>query len=245
MATSEEKIELVETLKGPRFYRIRLWGYGGESAYINISKEAYSFWKPLTEENGDSDIVNYMVSAEDGDYEFESIEDLPEDAMFLHSKEDGEIYGHPWYEAPGEFCHQHGVAYDNARISVDEVDSEEYNANCIVDVIDSESLSDAINTLEEESNYELSLTEMLECETFGAEEEYVCQFYSAEKGTFFEGILETHGEFDFKKLTVVINEYPNGEDSVVGLQYDGVDVDNQGGDTNGKGYSVYFWKNEQ
>ena len=43
MATSEEKTELVETIKGPRFYRIMLWGYGGESEYMELTKEQYDF----------------------------------------------------------------------------------------------------------------------------------------------------------------------------------------------------------
>jgi hypothetical protein len=51
MATSEEKTELVETLKGPRFYRISLWGYGGEAAYMNLTKEAFDFWNTHTEEH--------------------------------------------------------------------------------------------------------------------------------------------------------------------------------------------------
>jgi hypothetical protein len=69
------------------------------------------------------------------------------------------------------------------------------------------------------------------------------QFYSSEKGTFFDGIIETVGEFDIKKLKAVINEYPNGEDIVDGLLYDGVDIENQGGDTNGKGYYASVWSN--
>ena len=43
MATSEEKQELVETIKGPRFYRIQLWGYGGEAEYMHLTKNSTSF----------------------------------------------------------------------------------------------------------------------------------------------------------------------------------------------------------
>jgi hypothetical protein len=45
MATLKEKENLIEAFKGPHFYRIRLWGYGAETSYINISKEAHDFWK--------------------------------------------------------------------------------------------------------------------------------------------------------------------------------------------------------
>ena len=86
MATLEEKTQLVETLKGPRFYRIRLYGYGGEAAYINIGKEAYDFWHKHNEEHGDSDFVNYMVNDDPEDYDFEELEIVPEEANFLKPK---------------------------------------------------------------------------------------------------------------------------------------------------------------
>ena len=37
-------------------------------------------------------------------------------------------------------------------------------------------------------------------------------------------------------------EYMNGEDTVTGLEYDGIDIENNGGDTTGKGYSASVWK---
>jgi hypothetical protein len=77
MATSEEKQETVDALKGERYYRIYLNGYGGESAYINIDKETYDFWKPVVKEHGDSDLVNYAVNDDPDDYDFEDIESVP------------------------------------------------------------------------------------------------------------------------------------------------------------------------
>ena len=67
--------------------------------------------------------------------------------------------------------------------------------------------------------------------------------FSSEKGTFFDGTIETTGDFDVKKLKIQINEYPNGEDIIDGVTYDGEEVDNEGGDTNGKGYSAHVWSN--
>jgi len=72
--------------------------------------------------------------------------------------------------------------------------------------------------------------------------EYIAQLYSSEKGQFFDGVIETVGSFDAKKLKVYTTEYMNGEDTVTGIEYDGVDIDNNGGDTNGKGYSAHVWK---
>ena len=242
MATSEENKELVETLKGPRFYRIQLWGYGGESEYMNLTKEQYEFGHAHIEEHGDSDAVQYCVGAEDGDFNFDELDEVPEFAQFL--KVPGEDYSSSWYESPTGFTHQWGVDYNNANLTVEEVASDEYNAKHIADVVDGEELSEYINKLDEENNYELELTEMGVDEGEDAEGKYTAQMYSAEKGTFFEGIIETIGEFDPKKLKIYTLEYLNGDDTVQNIEYDGKEVENAGGDTNGKGYSFHVWMNE-
>jgi hypothetical protein len=243
MATLEEKTELVETLKGPRFYSIRLYGYGGEGAYINISKEAYDFWHKHNEEHGDSDFVNYMINDDPEDYDFEELEIVPEEANFL--KADGEEYKFQWYEAEHEFCHQNGVEYGSARIEVEEVSSEDYNADTVATLIDGEDVSALYERVGDESEWEIEINDNGESDGSDEEGDYVCQFYSSEKGSFFEGGLETIGEFDVKKLKFIINEYPNGEDIIDGIEYDGIDVENDGADTNGKGYSAHVWKNVQ
>jgi hypothetical protein len=240
MATKEEKQETVDVLKGPRYFRIYLNGYGGEAAYINISKEAYEFWNKVVEDEGDSDLVNYMVEAENGDLDdLEVI--VPPEAMFMQVEEDGEVYAYPWYEAANEYVHQYGVEYGSARLVVEEVDSDDYMSKTIADVIDGEDLQEYMDNVMEKNNYEIDLVES--DEDFGEEGDYVVQFYSSEKGCFFDGIIDTHGDFDPKKLKVIVTEYPNGEDVVTSIEYDGVEIDNQGGDTNGKGYSAHLWKN--
>ena len=238
MATKEEKQETVDVLKGPRYFRIYLNGYGGEAAYINISKEAYEFWNKVVEEHYDSDLVNYSVNDDPADYDFEDIESVPTEADFLT---DDEGYKYPWYEAPNEFAHQYGVEYGSARLVVEEVDSDDYMSKTIADVIDGENLQEYLDNIMAENEYEIDLVES--DEDFGEEGDYVVQFYSSEKGCFFDGIIETHGDFDAKKLKVIATEYPNGEDVVTSIEYDGVEIDNQGGDTNGKGYSAHLWKN--
>ena len=207
MATTEEKTELVETLKGPRFYRIQLWGYGGESAYIPLNKAQYDFWKAHTEEHYDGDLVTYMTGSEDGDYDFENLTEVPKEADFMMD-EDGE-----------------------------------YNSSVKRDIVDGKDLAEYINELDEANNYELELTDMGVSDYEEWDAEYICQFYSAEKGTFFEGVIETVGDFDPKKLKIYTLEYANGDDTISNIEYDGVDIDNYGGDTNGKGYSAHLWQN--
>jgi hypothetical protein len=247
MATSEEKTELVEAIKGPRFYRISLWGYGGEAAYMNLTKEAFDFWHKDTEENGEGDLVQYLINEEEADAEYDNIETVPAEADFLRNVDDPkDTWKSPWFEAPNEFCHQNGVEYSNARINVEEVSSMDYSADHVAEVeLDTDTLSDIVDALQEEDADRFDeMVEWGEGYEYDDQGEYVCQLYSAEKGTFFEAIIETTGDFDVKKLRVINNEYPNGEDIVDGLIYDGVDVDNEGGDTNGKGYSASVWRIE-
>ena len=241
MATTEEKQELVETLKGPRFYRIQLWGYGGEAEYMHLTKEQYEFWHAHIEEHGDGDAVSYCVGAEDEDFDFENLDEVPEFAQFL--KHEGEEYSSSWYESPTGFTHQWGIDYNNARLTIEEVDGEDYNAKIVNELVEGEDLSDYIELWNEATNYELELVEMGVDEGEDTQGDYVAQMYSAEKGTFFDGVIETVGSFDPKKLKIYTSEYLNGDDTVGSIEYDGEEVDNSGGDTNGKGYSFHVWKN--
>ena len=56
---------------------------------------------------------------------------------------------------------------------------------------------------------------------------------SNEKGTFFEGEIELTAPFDIEKLELHYDEF-DGEDIVTGVVYDGEDIDNWGGSTDGK-----------
>jgi hypothetical protein len=237
MATTEEKQELVETLKGPRFYRIMLNGYGGESAYMSISKAALEFWSAHTEEYGDNDLVEYMIADDIEDCDFDELDEVPVEAQFLNDPDD-DNYKRPWYESHTEFEHTYGVEYGSAYLVVDEVNSAEYSADHVADVVEGENLQEYLSNIEEAENYEIELAEMGCCDEHDG---YIAQMYSSEKGTFFEGIIETVGDFDPKKLKVYVTEFLNGEDTVTSIEYDGVEVDNSGGDTNGKGYYASVW----
>ena len=251
MATSQEKKELVEELKGPHFYRITVSGYGAETSYIKLNKEAFDFWKESLEQ-GDTDCVHYVITSEDKtptdvneDEEYEDIkgEDIPRAAMFLHD-EDDEI-GSSWYEPPNEFDHVWGVSADNAYVTIEKVETDEYNAGHVEDIVDHEDLYELIDRVAKEHNYEIENNEGLkEGSNYANKGEYVFQFMSSEKGTFFEGTFETPGLIDLSKLVFVIDEAPNGEDTLFSINYDGEEIDNQGGDTNGKGYYAYVWEQE-
>jgi hypothetical protein len=242
MSTIEQQEELIEVIKHPiRHYNIRLWGYGGESAYIELTKTQYDFWKAHVDEHYDNDIINYMLNAEDGDYDFENIEfdDIPKEAHFMFD-EDGD--GSTWYEHFNELDHQWGVDFSCANIDIDEVDSEEYNATTVAEIVTNESLSEWTDSIMREDDYKTEITNMgcSEYEEWGGK--YILQFLSSEKGTFFEGLVTTRGKLDPKKLMINTLEYANGDDTVSAIEYDGEEIDNGGGDTNGKGYSVHLFE---
>lgn len=242
MASSEEKTELVETLKGPRYYRVLIQGYGGESAYMSISKEAHDFWKPVIEEHGDYDLVQYMNSEGDEEVEYDEIDSVPEEAQFLHDKED-DNYKRPWYESHTEFEHSYGAEYGSARIDVDEVESDDYSASIVAEVLSGVDIPELMDQVLEETDNQVDIIEMGVSEgPSDTDSPYIAQLYSSEKGCFFEGTIETVGDFDPKKLKIYTTEYLNGEDTITNIEYDGVDVDNNGGDTNGKGYSASIWE---
>lgn len=220
-----------------KHYRVSLWGYGGEAAYIGVTKEAYEYWKATIDEDGDSEVVSYMADPE----EYLEEHTLPEGVDFMQHRSGNDTYYNPWYEAPNEFAHAWGGAMSGSmRLMVEEIESEEYMANLVPDGYEYE--SDLDKHEEEFDSVTYDTLKDYQGEPL-VEPDYVCQFWSAEKGTFFEGILSIDGDFDPAKLNFVTEEYPNGDDVITDVQYDGESIDNQGGDTNGKGYSVHFWSN--
>lgn len=62
---------------------------------------------------------------------------------------------------------------------------------------------------------------------------------SNEKGTFFEGEIELTAPFDITKLGLHYEDF-DGEDIVNGVSYDGEDIDNYGGSTDGKSSDFYM-----
>jgi len=242
MATIEQKQELVDNIKGKRYYSVRVWGYGAEHVYGSITKEAHDFWKAQVEEHGDTDLCNYAINAEDGDFDFEHIKSVPPEADFLMTADSkGDEWRSNWYEMPGEFEHIHTVSIDSATIDIDEVKDGEYNSPHINTVVDSKDLNDWCNQINEETDW---ATEILDCvdDVYPEQGTYVVQVLSMEKGTFFDAIIETVGDFDPSKLKIQYSETTNGEDVIRGMTYNGEEVDNNGGDTNGKGYSAAVWQ---
>ena len=63
---------------------------------------------------------------------------------------------------------------------------------------------------------------------------------SNEKGTFFEGEINLTAPFDIAKLQLLTEEI-DGEEIIYGVQYNGEDIDNWGGSTDGKSSDFTFY----
>jgi len=73
------------------------------------------------------------------------------------------------------------------------------------------------------------------------EAQYIITYESVEKGNFIECEFETE-DFDKNKLVFQLTEDWNGNDVITGVKYDGEEIDNDGGDSNGKGLYAHVWE---
>ena len=231
--TTEENKELLEIIRKPDTYiRIQIWGYGSEMAWCPVSKKCADWWNEQKEQ-GDISPEEYMDDPE----EFRKHNDIPQEVDFLWDSMSEQHMS--WHESPGEECHFFGVTDESANITIEEVDSGEYNASIINTIIDGKDFHNAID----EDGIESSIDDADAVIPKG----WYAQMISHEKGTFFDGILHLRGErFDPTKLVIDQTTMPNDEVIIQSVRYgeEGkeVEVDNQGGDTRGKGYSVYFYE---
>jgi hypothetical protein len=166
------------------------------------------------------------VSQEAWDYCMENSVDLSDIAWNSDAAEDMDLNEDQlpfppgsWYECDG-MAHTNGVSRDSGTIEItDENDEPVLN-------------KDLNDWNEDEGSPEF---ECLDESYIGQckEGEIVFIGSSNEKGTFFEGDIELTAPFDIRKLKLCYEEV-DGEEIVSGVMYDGEDIDNYGGSTDGK-----------
>mgnify|MGYP003344063536 CR=1 FL=1 len=133
-----------------------------------------------------------------------------------------------WYECDN-LAHANGVSLDSGTVQIEDENGE---------VVFERPLEDCMDEDGNEANFEW----ISDASIYGHEEGSVLFVGSSnEKGTFFEGDIELTAPFDIRKLKL-IGEVIDGEDIITGVEYDGEDIDNYGGDTNGKSsdYDMYL-----
>ena len=217
MPTTEENIELIETIKNPeKYYRIVLSGYGSETTYTKVSKKVHDYWV----EKDNDELVEYCVSPDE--------QTVDKDVDFLYdSKRD---MFQMWYDNDNIVQNFWGMSSDaSAYITVQQLVNNDHGA-------------DIIRVLNDQDDLD---TDDFEVEWSTIENEvpqYVMEFNSVEKGTFFDVTITITETFDIKKLQFVMDESLSGENFIVGLKYNEEELDNWGGDTNGKGYFAQMFE---
>lgn len=212
MATEQEKQELIEVLKfTPRTYKVRLWGYGGEYVMGTVDRKIYDYFRTH----------RLDVSEFSYDYEYADEKEIPEDMQPFTpgSWHDCDNMGHSW-----------GVDRSAGTIQVDDENG---------DTVYEKELQNISGWDEDDP----------EPEWGGGDEVWIDSQppgtvvfigVSSEKGTFFEADLELKMPFDPSKLCLFYDEI-DGNEIITSVSYDGEDLENYGGDTNGKSSEYAFY----
>lgn len=197
-------------------YKITINGYGGEYTLGRITKPQFEFWSDevMSILKGYNDAEDALSEYLNDVWEMNEDPSIPETAKFEYN----------WYENDDVY-HIYGGNLWSSYIVVDQIDAE--NEASIV----SESIEDFAKANELEHEWQ-------DWDWPEDEELYLLEGISSEKGTFFETTLQLDKPIDTTKFKFNVQETYNEEDIVVGLVYDGEELDNDGGSTNGKGY--YF-----
>jgi hypothetical protein len=208
-----------------RHYRIYIGGYGGEQCFGAITKEQYEFWKDLEEHH----LISHMMDP------YEEDDDNP-----VFDSEDPRWIGE-FYENDG-IMHLNAASFDSAYISVDELEGTEWNSGIVKEVIENEDWSSLYDKYEEQGIEDNMTHDWINFKKAHPEVKYVFYGASIDKGGFGDYIISIDEEFDFMKCKWCSTETPNGEDFIELIGYGDLDVDNMGGDTNGKGMAAGVWE---
>ena len=208
--------ELVAVLKfTPRTYKISMWGYGGEKVMGTVDREVWDYCM--------DNQVNLMDIAW-------SDEETVVDEMGL----DPDQLPFPpgsWYECD-DMAHTNGVSRNAGTLQI-----EDEKGNVVFE----KSLDDITGGGEDgEPDWSCNDEAWIGEKPAGT---VVFIGTSNEKGTFFEGEIELTAPFDITKLTLGYDEI-DGEELVNSVTYDGEDIDNFGGSTDGKSsdFGMYLVK---
>lgn len=202
----EEQKKFIEILKfTPRTYKIYIWGYGGEKVMGTVDRKVWDYCL----ENA-VDLSDIAWSDEDT-----VCDDMGLDPDFLPFPPGS------WYECD-DMAHTSGASRNGGTLQIDDE-----NGNTIFQ----KSLDDIVGGGEDgEPDWSCNDEAWV-----GSKPEGTVVFVgtSNEKGTFFEGDIELTMPFDITKLVLGYDEI-DGEELVNSVEYDGEDIDNYGGSTDGK-----------
>ena len=126
MPTTEENIELIETIKNPeKHYRIMISGYGAETTYTKVTKEVHDYWADKANDR----LVDYCVSPDE-----ESVDDVGD---FLYDKK-RDMY-QMWYDNDSIVQNVWGASIEaSCYLTVQQLVNNDHDADIIKELTDDE-----------------------------------------------------------------------------------------------------------
>lgn len=206
MATKAEKQQLIETLKfTPRTYRISMWGYGGEKVMGTVDPKAWDYCL-----KNRIDLVDMAW----GDYD-EFTEERGLDIDLLPFTPGS------WYECDN-MAHVSGVSRNAGTLQIEDETGKTIYEKHFDDITG--------GGCDGEPDWCCNDEVWIGQRKKG---EVVFVGSSNEKGTFFEGDIELKAPFNIEKLELYYEEV-DGEEIINSVYYNGEEIENYGGSTDGK-----------
>ena len=219
---------------------VEIYGNGGETTHFKVSKEAYKFWKEI-----DTDLLMEYFNAYDGD-DFGL--DVPKEADFLTDK-DGVKKNYDEVDNIGQY---HLALFDQVFIDV-QIDGISYiehdennNPPMVGPITFSEDDEEDYEDDEKDGHYANLNGDFVEAELgiLKSKAEYIITFYVSHKGCFITNNFEVEGEFDSKLLSIHYTETWEDQDVITGTFYDGKELNNEGGISEGRYNEAHVWQFE-
>jgi hypothetical protein len=207
MATKKQKEELIATLKfTPRTYKISMWGYGGEKVMGTVDPKVWDY------------CMKHQVNLMDIAWSDEGTvtNDMELDCDMLPFPPGS------WYECD-DMAHVNGVSRDAGTLQIEDENGETVFQESLGDITGGGPGTGELDWCCDDEYWIGSR----------AKGEIVFVGSSNEKGTFFEADLELTAPFNIELLELHYEEV-DGEEIVNRVVYDGEDIDNWGGSTDGK-----------
>ena len=200
-----EQQKLIEVLKfTPRTYKISMWGYGGERVMGTVDKAIWDYCN-----DNQVDLSEIAWSDED------TVEEMGLDVDMMPFPPGS------WYECD-DMGHINGVSRSAGTLQIEDENGKTVFEKSLDDITGGGCDGEPDWCCNDEV-------------WAGSKPEGTVVFIgvSNEKGTFFEADIELRAPFDITKLELHYDEF-DGEEIVTGIVYDGEDIDNWGGSTDGK-----------
>jgi hypothetical protein len=200
-----EQQKLIEVLKfTPRTYKISMWGYGGERVMGTVDKAIWDYCN-----DNQVDLSEIAWGDED------TVEEMGLDVDMMPFPPGA------WYECD-DMGHINGVSRNAGTLQIEDENGDTVFEKSLDDITGGGCDGEPDWCCDDEV-------------WAGSKPKGTVVFIgvSNEKGTFFEADLELRAPFDITKLELHYDEF-DGEEIVTSIVYDGEDIDNWGGSTDGK-----------